>query len=88
LGGEPFDQPETLLILVEKLRAKNYHLVIYSGFTLESLLARKSESVMRILAATDLLIGGAFKRELSAVADEYRGSSNQKLIPHPISRRK
>ena len=88
LGGEPFDQPESLQILVEKLKAKNYHLVIYSGYTLESLLARKSEIINRILSNTDLVIDGAFVRELSANAGEYRGSSNQRLILHPISRRK
>lgn len=88
LGGEPFDQPESLLILVENLKAKNYHLVIYSGYILESLLARQSESVNRVLAKTDLLIDGSFQRELAKRAGEYRGSSNQRLILHPISRRK
>lgn len=88
LGGEPFDQPESLQILVEKLKAKKYHLVIYSGYTLESLLERKSEIINRILANTDLLIEGSFQRELASKAGEYRGSSNQRLIFHPISRRK
>lgn len=88
LGGEPFDQPESLQILVEKLKAKNYHLVIYSGYALEDLLARESENINRILSNTDLLIDGSFRRELSANAGEYRGSSNQRLILHPISRRK
>lgn len=88
LGGEPFDQPESLQILVEKLKAKNYHLVIYSGYTLETLLARRQESVNRILSNTDLLIDGSFRREFASNAGEYRGSSNQRLILHPISRRK
>lgn len=88
LGGEPFDQPESLQILVEKLKTNNYHLVIYSGYTLESLLARECESVNRILANTDLLIDGAFKRELTDSAGEYRGSSNQRLIFYPILKRK
>jgi anaerobic ribonucleoside-triphosphate reductase activating protein len=88
LGGEPFDQPENLRHLVEKLKAKGYHLVIYSGYTVENLLERESESVNRILSMTDLLIDGAFVRELASKAGEYRGSSNQRLILHPISRRK
>jgi anaerobic ribonucleoside-triphosphate reductase activating protein len=88
LGGEPFDQPESLQILVEKLKAENYHLVIYSGYTLEDLLARESKSVSRILADTALLIDGAFSRELSANAGEHRGSRNQRLIFYLISRRK
>lgn len=88
LGGEPFDQPESLQILVEKLKAKGYHLVIYSGYTLEDLMARESENVNRILADTDLLIDGGFARELAAGAGEYRGSRNQRLILHPVSRKK
>ena len=88
LGGEPFDQPESLQILVERLKEKNHHLVIYSGYTVENLLERESETVNRILAKTDLLIDGAFVRELAKYAGEYRGSSNQRLILNPISRRK
>lgn len=88
LGGEPFDQPESLEILVERLKAKDYHLVIYSGYTLENLLARESENINRILIKTDLLIDGSFQRELAERAGEYRGSSNQRLIFQPISRQK
>lgn len=88
LGGEPFDQPESLQILVERVKAKNYHLVIYSGYTLENLLKRESEIINRILAKTDLLIDGSFQRELASNAGEYRGSNNQRLIFHPTSRQK
>lgn len=88
LGGEPFDQPESLEILVKRLKAKGYHLVIYSGYTVENLLARNSQSINRILAKTDLLIDGAFQRELASNAGEYRGSSNQRLIYYPITRQK
>ncbi|HRH42458.1 MAG TPA: 4Fe-4S single cluster domain-containing protein [Pyrinomonadaceae bacterium] len=88
LGGEPFDQLEHLEILVNSLKSKGFHLVIYTGFTLESLVARKSESVQRILAKTDLLIDGPFDRTLTQNAGEYRGSANQRLIFYPILRRK
>jgi len=88
LGGESFDQLESLLHLVEKLKAKDYHIVIYTGYTLEDLLARKSENVNRILARTDLLIDGRFVRELSKHTGEYRGSSNQRLIFDPITKKK
>jgi anaerobic ribonucleoside-triphosphate reductase activating protein len=86
IGGEPFEQTDPLALLVGKLKAKNYHLTVYSGYTLEELIARKNESVSQILANTDLLIDGAYKRELTAFAGEYRGSSNQRLIFNPGSR--
>lgn len=88
LGGEPFDQAESLAALVERLKAKNYHVTIYTGYTLENLLARDVESVNQVLAKIDLLIDGAFDRNLTRNAGEYRGSSNQRLILHPISRAK
>lgn len=88
LGGEPFDQAESLLTLVEKLKAKNYHVAVYTGYTLENLLARKQKYVNRILEKIDLLIDGAFDRALTRSAGEYRGSSNQRLILHPAARTK
>ena len=84
LGGEPFDQTDALLTLVRKLKEKNFHLVIYSGFTLEALFARDSENVRQILAFTDVLIDGAFMKDLSNGAGEYRGSSNQRMIYDPL----
>lgn len=86
LGGEPFDQTESLATLIERLKAKNYHVTVYTGYKLENLLARESEIVNRILAQIDLLIDGAFDRELTKGAGEYRGSSNQRLIHYPITR--
>lgn len=86
LGGEPFDQTEGLEILVEELKSKGFHLTIYTGFTVESLLARNFESVNQILKQTDLLIDGGFDRTLTKNVGEYRGSSNQRLIYYPITR--
>lgn len=85
LGGEPFDQIEGLEKLVKKLKEKNYHLTIYTGFTLENLLSRNSRKVRKILADTDLLIDSPFKKELAKNVGEYRGSSNQRLIFSPFS---
>lgn len=84
LGGEPFDQTEGLEILVKEFKKQSFHLTIYTGYTLENLLARDSESVERVLGATDLLIDGAFQKELSKGAGEYRGSSNQRLLFYPM----
>jgi anaerobic ribonucleoside-triphosphate reductase activating protein len=88
LGGEPFDQAESLEILVGKLKAKSYHLTAYTGYTLESLLERRCQNVNRILRKLDLLIDGMFDRSLTKYAGEYRGSSNQRLIPYPILKSK
>ena len=88
LGGEPFDQAKSLETLVERLKAKNYHVTVYTGYALENLLARDEKCVNRILVRIDLLVDGAFDRDLTRDAGEYRGSSNQRLILHPVSRMK
>jgi anaerobic ribonucleoside-triphosphate reductase activating protein len=62
LGGEPFDRAESLEVLVAGLKANDYHLCIYTGYTLESLIARNSGTVNRILETVDLLVDGAFDR--------------------------
>jgi anaerobic ribonucleoside-triphosphate reductase activating protein len=49
LGGEPFDQPNNLENLVSILNEQGIHIVVYSGYTLESLIERKSPTVTRIL---------------------------------------
>ena len=88
LGGEPFDQTEGLELLVTNLKSEGFHLTIYTGFTLENLLARNSVRVNRILRLTYLLIDGGFDRTLTKNVGEYRGSSNQRLIYYPITRQK
>jgi anaerobic ribonucleoside-triphosphate reductase activating protein len=83
LGGEPFDQPWQVAELVYRLKRFDLHLTIYTGYTLEALIARKDPNVDYILTHTNLLIDGPFVKELSTNAGEYRGSQNQRLIPNP-----
>lgn len=85
LGGEPFDQTASLHRLVSKLKANNFHLVIYTGRTLENLLGRKCRLTNEILSNTDVLIDGAFVKILARGAGEYRGSSNQRIIENPLA---
>ncbi|HEX5501783.1 MAG TPA: 4Fe-4S single cluster domain-containing protein, partial [Thermomicrobiales bacterium] len=85
LGGEPFEQPEALAALLAelRLRAPGLHLTVYSGYTLAALARRPEPAVRRALDLADLLIDGPFVRRLAAGAGEWRGSRNQRLIPHP-----
>ena len=84
LGGEPFDQIDGLEGLVFELKRRDFHVIIYSGYRLEDLLKRKNTKIRRVLENTDLLIDGAFERKLIKNSGEYRGSSNQRLILHPL----
>jgi anaerobic ribonucleoside-triphosphate reductase activating protein len=83
LGGEPFAQPEGLVSLLRALKACNLHTVVYSGSTLTVLVQRREGSVHEALRLTDLLIDGPFVATLATGAGRWRGSRNQRLIPHP-----
>ena len=81
LGGEPFDQPSAIAELITKLKDLDLHVVVYTGYTLETLRKKQDMRIERILKMIDLLIDGPFIRELRDGAGEYRGSTNQRLIP-------
>lgn len=79
LGGEPFDQPDPIAELVSRLKHRDLHIAMYSGYTIEQLIQRKLSSIDYILTHIDLLIDGPFISGLRDGAGEYRGSSNQRL---------
>ena len=85
-GGEPFAQVDALLEVLTALKAGDAHVTVYSGYTLEALLHRPEPEVRAALARTDLLIDGPFVAALADGAGEWRGSRNQRLIPHPLRR--
>ena len=82
-GGEPFLQPGALLMLLEGLKARRIHTVVYTGYTLEALVRRREPEVWAALGLTDLLVDGAYVAGLAEGAGEWRGSRNQWLIPNP-----
>lgn len=80
LGGEPFDQPESVAELVSRLKNHGLHITIYTGYTIEQLIQRKPPATDYILTHIDTLIDGPFISELRDAAGEYRGSQNQRII--------
>lgn len=73
-GGEPFEQPEALLELLEGLRLEHdVNIIVYSGLTLERLF----ESHNLILKHIDLLISEPFDSD-KAVSAPLFGSANQR----------
>ena len=79
-GGEPSDQPEAVAVLFEAFRADGRNGWLYSGHTLEELVARNDPAIDRLLAATDVLVDGQYL-EAKACTAGFRGSRNQRLIP-------
>lgn len=80
LGGEPFDQPESVAELVSRLKHQGIPVTVYSGYTIEQLIRKRLPSIDYILTHLDLLIDGPFFGGMQDGAGEYRGSQNQRLI--------
>lgn len=81
-GGEPFCQSEALYELGSRFKSAGKHLMCYSGWTFEELLAKaqREESVGKLLSIADVLVDGKFDISKRSLSLQYRGSSNQRLI--------
>ena len=85
LGGEPMEpcNLKALLPFIRRFAKTGKDLWIYSGYTLEKLMARSGqelEDVKEMLSFTDVLVDGPFVEEKKSVMLKFRGSSNQRLI--------
>ena len=82
-GGEPFLQSETLAPLAAELKRQGYHLMAYTGYLMEELLARPRHATF--LASLDVVVDGPFVLERRSLDLKFRGSSNQRFIDVPAS---
>jgi len=80
LGGEPFDQCTSVAELILRLKSYNFHIVIYTGNSIEQLAEKDDPSIAYILSNIDLLIDGPFEASQVLGTGEYRGSANQRLL--------
>lgn len=84
LGGEPLHPAniETVLNIVttvrETLPTKN--IWVYTGYTLDELIARNNKTTNDILKNIDVLVDGRFELDKKDITLQFRGSSNQRLI--------
>jgi anaerobic ribonucleoside-triphosphate reductase activating protein len=77
-GGEPFDQPEALRLLLTALRARHPgDILVYSGHTLEALPLERFDGLI------DALITDPFDAGYSQTL-ALRGSDNQRLTPRTV----
>lgn len=75
-GGEPFDQPDALYMLLRKLRESGFKdITAYSGYNFEHL----KEKYSHILELMDALIDGPFVQGLKTDYS-WKGSDNQQMI--------
>ena len=71
-GGEPLEQKDGLMKLLEELRVKKYNICLYTGATLD-------EVPKWVLERVDYIKVGKFVEQLSFGDLQYYGSLNQKM---------
>ncbi len=81
-GGEPFCQPEPLAYIAERLKAKDFHIMSYSGYTFEELLekGKSNKYIAALLNNLDILVDGRFVLSERSLELKFRGSRNQRII--------
>lgn len=85
-GGDPLDQSkESLLQLLEFLKQvkadfPEKDIWVYTGFTLEGLKEKKSDTINEILSIIDYIVDGLFVESLKGIDLAFRGSSNQNIL--------
>lgn len=86
LGGEPMENADDLLELVQAVRraVPEKSIWVYSGFLYEEILAQPARKAL--LEACDVLVDGPFVDSLKDPGLYFRGSSNQRVIDVAKSR--
>lgn len=78
-GGEPTEQPEAVRQLLARVCAAGLNTWVYTGRTLEDLLAEASAPLDAMLAQVDVLVDGPYDSGLAG-ALRLRGSANQRIL--------
>lgn len=84
LGGDPFapENVKEVLNICTQFKSKYPDKTIYlwSGYTINELLARNNDYVLKLLNLLDLLVDGRFIIEQRDLRLKLRGSKNQRLL--------
>ncbi|WP_214783520.1 anaerobic ribonucleoside-triphosphate reductase activating protein [Exiguobacterium sp. s183] len=79
-GGEPFLQSAELAKLVKACKSLGKNVWVYTGYTIEQLVAMQDGAVQTVLDYADVLVDGRFEQSLRDMRLRFRGSSNQRII--------
>ncbi len=78
-GGEPFDQPEALLGMIQAWEARfGDDILVFTGYTLEELKEMNSDVIDAVLEKIAVLVDGRYLREENN-GTGLRGSANQNI---------
>ncbi|NLI89007.1 MAG: anaerobic ribonucleoside-triphosphate reductase activating protein [Epulopiscium sp.] len=77
-GGEPFEQWENLLPLLQEIKKESLTCWVYTGYTYSEINSNKNFS--KLLPWIDVLVEGPFKEDLLTNDLPYIGSTNQRIL--------
>jgi anaerobic ribonucleoside-triphosphate reductase activating protein len=81
LGGEPFQQARPLARLAAAVRATGRSVMTFTGYELDELTGSGAPTgAAGLLAATDLLVTGRYRRDLPDLHRPWVGSTNQRFV--------
>lgn len=78
-GGDPLYHPEEVLELSRRIAGVGHKTWLYTGFTAEEIM--ESPTLRDALKYIDTIVEGRFVEALRDTDLQFRGSSNQRIIP-------
>lgn len=78
-GGEPFEQPVAVGCLCRMVKEKGLSVMVFTGWTYESICRSDDPDVKSLLEQADLLVDGPFVPDQIDNRLLWRGSSNQQI---------
>jgi len=79
LGGEPMDQAEALLPLLQTIKQAGLSLMLFSGYTKEELLLCNCVHKKAVIELCDIFIDGPYEKVNTDFSRPWVGSSNQQI---------
>jgi anaerobic ribonucleoside-triphosphate reductase activating protein len=79
LGGEPLAHAAGGAALARAAHKLGLNVMVFSGYTLEEARALSDPAVDELLAETDILVDGPYRRDLPETARRWIGSANQRV---------
>lgn len=78
-GGEPLDQSDGILEIIEELRKIGKTVVLFTGYTYKELKTLSQKKVWRL---SDMVISGRYDQNRRNIYLQFRGSTNQRIYKH------
>jgi anaerobic ribonucleoside-triphosphate reductase activating protein len=79
LGGEPLAHAPAALELARAARRLGLSVMVFTGYTLEEAWELADPAVARLLAETDILVDGPYRRDQPERQRRWVGSANQRV---------